>query len=571
MQRYLEHLRFDTLTRPTLLALVTASMLLTHVVNPAPDVRGDLWLRLVVVAATAIVPVLLLAVVLRSRTRRGDAELVLLAIAAGVIRGVLLGYGFHVMGLAPSSNLAFHVANGVAYFTPVLLIDAAIVGEVRMRGAHYLGLLGDRNQLLDVVKRDEQQVQPSEQAIGEELIEQVRQEYHRVASTNGSYSISDIEEVLHRFVRPQSSKLFAEEVVWQAEHGEIRHPRSVPRETLSLLKPEPTLLPTFMSALLGTQVLTYLPIIGWGSVLILWALILFTVLPLLRFSRVLLKQWLGDAPYPVRLITYCTLLVATTLPTGIVVWVVNGRSEEFDMYVKSYPGFMVILGLILSSLESLLAAIPALQQQLERVNAQLRWSIARLNMARWIRSAQISRILHGPVQSALHATIMQAKQVEAGDADAMRRIDIERYLFENLNRMIDSSQTGSFAEFLDDLVQLWEGVCTVTAHVDSEVWRTLADDELVERALIDILNETVSNAVRHGKAREIAIGLELHEDSLVVELRSIGLPMAETLESSVGLSVIRNTTLDYAVQSDGDGAVLRLALPCRRNVSPSSR
>jgi signal transduction histidine kinase len=169
--------------------------------------------------------------------------------------------------------------------------------------------------------------------------------------------------------------------------------------------------------------------------------------------------------------------------------------------------------------------------ELRRINTELEHEVARANSDLWAQRRALARALHGPVQAAINAAALRlsmagddAKAIEAAVAQA--RTAIEASLVD-----LERTVTDDRLDATDDLDQaiarirgLWEGVVDVDVVVAPELATELADDSTMTAALVDVLAEACSNAVRHGRARHIRARLQGEADHVTLEVVDDGQP-----------------------------------------------
>jgi signal transduction histidine kinase len=96
--------------------------------------------------------------------------------------------------------------------------------------------------------------------------------------------------------------------------------------------------------------------------------------------------------------------------------------------------------------------------------------------------------------------------------------------------------------------------------------------------LYKIAQEAVSNAIKHGKASQVTIGLTRHEDQLVLTVKNDGLPFSlpAGAKNRMGLRIMnyRANTIGAALEvksAEKSGTIVTCALPIRNGAKPSPR
>ncbi|MGI9136716.1 MAG: sensor histidine kinase, partial [Candidatus Nanopelagicales bacterium] len=133
---------------------------------------------------------------------------------------------------------------------------------------------------------------------------------------------------------------------------------------------------------------------------------------------------------------------------------------------------------------------------------------------------ETSQVLHGSVQTRLVSCAMAIEQASAsGDADLLNAALNEAIVV--LERpVVESSDTRSLADEVSRKTELWEGLCSFTVVLDPAA-RSVGSTAAV--TIGRIVEEGISNAIRHGKATSIDISVtRVNELTVRVEVLDNG-------------------------------------------------
>ncbi len=176
----------------------------------------------------------------------------------------------------------------------------------------------------------------------------------------------------------------------------------------------------------------------------------------------------------------------------------------------------------------------------------------------------IAAHLHSTVGANLTAASMRLKQaIKDEDADsATRALSEVQRLVEIDFAVIDRERSRDVATLLNDVIESWVGLVTITLHVD--VADTL--NVGVMRAVHDVVNEGVSNAVRHGDARNIHIEVREVPARLVISIDDDGV-FREVVTSGLGSRIFDDSAPGAWSRTPNQrgGSTLRVALTTLRN------
>lgn len=196
---------------------------------------------------------------------------------------------------------------------------------------------------------------------------------------------------------------------------------------------------------------------------------------------------------------------------------------------------------------------------------QLRASLVRLHQVEWFQRKALSRALHGPVQSAATAAALRLDAaVRSGTATDQLVDDVRAALLREVDVLDGAAQPPLPVDQLADrLAGTWAGLCAVQLDVDEAGFRALTDDAVLRSTAHEIMTEAVSNAVRHGRAQEVAITVSMDTGdteilSLVVDDDGHGEIGAS---SGLGTQILDQCALRWSLETTADGRRLCAWLP----------
>jgi len=125
---------------------------------------------------------------------------------------------------------------------------------------------------------------------------------------------------------------------------------------------------------------------------------------------------------------------------------------------------------------------------------------------------QASRLLHGSVQTRLHSCAMAIDS--AGEADSERtRIEALLEALAILDQPMEQPPlSGSISEEVQRKVALWGSLCEFTIEIKRDSHVDVDETHLSPESIGRIVEEGISNAIRHGKATRIDIVVSTRPD-----------------------------------------------------------
>lgn len=265
--------------------------------------------------------------------------------------------------------------------------------------------------------------------------------------------------------------------------------------------------------------------------------------------------------------------VATILTIGSVFAAAIGASWAVPFQIigpEFGPMLAVSIGYYL--LAAWMFALPRAADRLTRQHtyevteaiAQLEWELARAQASAWQQQRSFAYALHGPVQSALTACIFRLEgALGRGEVTEQLRVSVERDLSRVLDGVTETHERPAHVlEVVDEIRQLWDGIATVELECESGVAAQLANDATASAVLIDVTREACSNAVRHGRARQVFIRVELAADNLVeLTIANDGTDVPSRTSAGLGTQLLSEATVSWSRSRRGPLTVLTALVP----------
>ncbi len=163
------------------------------------------------------------------------------------------------------------------------------------------------------------------------------------------------------------------------------------------------------------------------------------------------------------------------------------------------------------------------------------WMSSLVRQAAWVTRRQLANTMHGEVQGRILACALRIRDLPA--PDGAREIE---QLADDLHRVIGSDLgDGDWRIAWDRLVTMWEFTIDLTVEWSEVVDARLDRDAVAGSALVAVVGEAVTNAVRHGSARSILVAVAPEgESALVVDVVDDG------VAASLGEPSLGSATLD---------------------------
>jgi signal transduction histidine kinase len=214
-----------------------------------------------------------------------------------------------------------------------------------------------------------------------------------------------------------------------------------------------------------------------------------------------------------------------TLTTGLAMGVSTlPLTQDFDS-----PFGLLMLGIFFypftSSIISLLTGadqqLAKSSEALARTTEELEWNVARVRETQYLSQTALARNLHGTVQAKLASTYLEIEKLQS--LNQTTEIKLESLVQGVRDSIIAISSTKddseNFAEVIEKVRENWSAIAEISVAFPNDQLSHLQRDSLCMATLVDVIPELVFNAIKHGGATQVHIGLSLLSDrvlSLVV-------------------------------------------------------
>jgi signal transduction histidine kinase len=202
------------------------------------------------------------------------------------------------------------------------------------------------------------------------------------------------------------------------------------------------------------------------------------------------------------------------------------------------PGllFYLISSMILSLISGAEEQRTAAASELKLTVEQLEWNVARIRESQRQDYRRLSRNLHDRVQAELSSKYLELEKFIVQD-----NLSNEHLLtvIAGFHRLIDGlSDRQENIDPIDVVIEKvrenWSSIAKISLEFDPKILKTIEEDLLCRTSIIDVIPELVFNGIKHGKATEIDLLLELIGEERV-RLSVIDNGSFEKVESATGL------------------------------------
>ena len=190
------------------------------------------------------------------------------------------------------------------------------------------------------------------------------------------------------------------------------------------------------------------------------------------------------------------------------------------------------------------------EAELELFNEKLAKEVTLFEQKLWLERRAWSYVIHGDVQSALSAAVARLQRTEKLEPYEIEMVkqDLQRAkqaLTKPASRDIDLSSG------IDELARAWAGVCEIKVESSARATRAIEINRDVRNCINEICKEAISNAVRHGNAKNAQITLSRDQDDVIqLEVCNDGHTVLREQPNGMGLSMIDDLSLNWTLTNE---------------------
>lgn len=274
-----------------------------------------------------------------------------------------------------------------------------------------------------------------------------------------------------------------------------------------------------------------------------------------------------NLPVLFRLTLFLTLVYLAALPAAYF------AIEAIGFGASRRDGFSVSLGVVsigfaLIALTIATADVASrggrlIERQLEETVNELKWHLAKTKGLMWQKQQTLARALHGPVQALFTAYSIRLDL----EADTARQRELATEAIVEGNKIVETLQQVAQSEVdfdadLDKIAQRWRGICEIAVDIEVAARQTLRRDLVAARTVLDLVQDGISNAVRHGSARRVSLMLSLQgSDQVAVVLADNGQGFQDPILPGVGSSQLDSLAISWTLRNLTPGAELSFSVP----------
>ena len=257
-----------------------------------------------------------------------------------------------------------------------------------------------------------------------------------------------------------------------------------------------------------------------------------------------------------------SVLTIAALAIQIVVFTISGIASSFTIELANLPSgayptgrivtlsIIIGVGVFIGQLRQTQRAVT--QVAAREVNAQLELLNSQARRELWLNRRRIATVLHGPVQAALYASAMRLAQasrptkklIQTVNADLESALEVLKF---------DSLEAPDLKSVLAQIGEVWSGTCEIYLGVSKNVYQITKKNALLSEAVVEVLREGISNAIKHGQASEIDVEAKVSGKLIELFIVNNGKAPVNKAGKGFGSKLYDELTLSWQLSETADG------------------
>ncbi|MFM6973836.1 MAG: hypothetical protein ACKOXM_01620 [Agromyces sp.] len=500
-------------------------------------------------------------------------------IVGGIVRGVLFAWLLYITGVTATAQWELRIAVSITQGTVVFLAIWIGVSGVSRQLEYLRALNLDRARLQMLQAQAVEQYETLDVPRREDIRARILQSLELEAPAKASQVLERLQYSIREVVRPLNKQLEAETSGWHVPRPE---PESLRISWLEVLKN--AMHPRQIAPFLIPFALVILALPTWmlrgGVALGLYSGLLGVVFGTVTFWLTKLAATAIASIRPGRLaaLSYFAAVVVSGEVLGIVGYLSAAQVQIAPQILLFAPMYALLVATAFGFARSAMQQAYALEVELRDAASLLRWQISRARELYRQRYQAVAHALHGKVQVAIAAGIMQLElAAQKGEMTDELGAEVHCRITESVRELdLTESQALPLPDLAENIRASWDGVASVTFDGLDTVQDIIASDEVCLKAVNDVIPELVFNAIKHGATPDIVltprIGDRTLELTVVSTDREVALP-AETssdLTAGIGTRLLEECALSWERSTEGNVTKTVVVLPIEPDASSTS-
>ena len=523
-----------------------------------------LWAGLILLAHSGFSTTILIAGRLIHGNRKNESHPIATLIAfacAQSVRGSILGYSTVFLGFTDDPKLAFRILSGGIFITTVLSVIAISIAIFDQHSNLVRNLEDKTSELSQLRISMDTRLQEAAKNLREYAqkvvtprIDQIDQLLVALKSGgNKDVAVHEMQEYVETELRPFSHQIAHDKSLQAIDlHVDASKKNFELPKTINLsqsMRPYITTLLFFITyAAAAQRTMTFVEALPFNVITTALLITYFVT-----FKKIFANK---EIPLAAGLIVGASVF-ATVGP--LILLIESYLPIEIPQHISGATVFVgLIYGFANLGYTILTSQRTKLISELTTTIENLESTISLLSQKEWISRRQVGYVMHGSLQSALNAAVLQLGSTSNPTPELIESVrgDIARAL---ARVGFESGPSYSFEQAQQEISKIWAGTIETKWQVASDALEALRKNPATSECLAEVLREAVSNASKHGKATSVEIAVNIEDILLVVEAKDNGTSSNTGKTQGLGSELLDDVCSSWTLEPDPNSGMILTA------------
>lgn len=485
-------------------------------------------------------------------------------IVLGVIRGIVISYFAKVFSLNMVVSDAYKIFNSAIglpmwFFLLATFVESKTVYQTEFKSLFFKAIEKERSESARKRLMPDSVSESDESLVRlQYLMDSMQSELSNIIEKTGiinqySNQALQIENMIHERIKSTSKE------IWQESDISIPKIPFLTLVNISLLKSKLRIVPVVLLSIPYLFVGLYATTDYSTSFFQCFAIALIDLVPYKIFeflhSRNLLSRFSANLSTFISIPIIFFLFQEYLAPESFSLTTENSKFVSFNVFLMiSFP----LLVLVFNSSDLVSSQRSEILEFLRlRISGEPVLQIIKDNL-RSEKNKEIAEYLHGEVQAGLTASSMLLQRAAAeGDEDlAQEALERAAGLLSQDHQNISYTRLATPEVRLQKIVEAWKGIAEISINIPE---RKLIGDTCFRNS-VSLIEEAITNAVRHGKANNINVSGVIVNQSFIISIIYPGIPFQRG-SGGLGSKLMNSFSEDWQVQYNGSINTLTISVP----------
>ena len=202
-------------------------------------------------------------------------------------------------------------------------------------------------------------------------------------------------------------------------------------------------------------------------------------------------------------------------------------------------------------------------ESLKKNNKKIERELALVNQQIWVSRRAWALRIHGTVQASLTAALARVSGSSKLSEAELRQV--AAHIAQARKGLLEGDEQFDFAKSIRNIKKTWKGIIEIKIDLNTPGYKLLIQDKWAGVIANEIIKESVSNSMKHGKATKVEIHFETGEPGFVrIIAEDNGQGLAKQFRPGLGSELLDEIAYPWSLTKFQGGVRLDARIPVSR-------